>query len=233
MEAGLEVATEEVRGLEEFLRAFPLMAVRPVPEYLVTLVGEFEFVAQYNSETVQDTYELMICVPFGFPRAVPSVLELGGRIPRLASFHMNSDGTLCLGSPLRLLECLSRSESVYGFTLDCLIPYLFAISKRLRQGSEFIFGELAHGAEGVLNDYRGLFGLTEKGDVLAASSALTMKKRLANKKPCPCGCQRRLGRCAFNAKIRAFRAKASRAWFKMHYHELLRQTQSGSQLGRR
>ena len=211
----------QVPGLAEFLLEYPLMAVRPVNDYWLTLTGEFDLAATYDSYTVRDSFELTIFVPFGFPQVVPMVLELGGCIPKGGGYHVNPDGTLCLGSPLRLLLKIHKTGDLTGFAKECLIPYLFAISKKLKEGGNLVFSELGHGDEGILSDYQDIFGLKAPLQVVTVLKALTLKKRRANKRPCPCGCGRRLGRCPFNKKVKIFRALASRSWYTSQHQTIL------------
>jgi hypothetical protein len=164
---------------------------------------------------------LEIEVPPGFPKALPRVTETGGRIPRHGDYHVNSDGTLCLGSPLRLLLKLSNAPTLQGFASSCLVPYLFAMSHKLRNGGPLLFGELAHETPGLIADYLDLFQLRRPEQVTEVLRALGIKKRRANKLPCPCGCGVRLGRCKFNARIRGFRTLANRSWFRHQHHWIL------------
>lgn len=142
--------------------------------------------------------------------------ETGGKIPRGGDFHVNPDDTLCLGSPLRLLKIIYNYPSLNGFTNKCLIPYLSAVSYKLKNGGEFLFGELAHGKPGILDDYSILFELSQPSQVEQVIQLLGVKKRIANKKPCPCGCGKRLGVCSFRHKLEEFRKMAPAAWFQAH-----------------
>lgn len=212
----------ETPGLREFLRDYPQMAIRPTAGGCLRLKGSFEFAAHHTKEgDIQDSFALEIIFPSGFPRKLPCVTETGGRIPRTGEYHVNStDNTLCLGSPLSLLLKLSKKPTLGGFAECCLVPYLFAISRKLKNGGPLAFGELAHGREGILNDYADLFGLKHPSQVKYAFKLLGMKKRLANKLSCPCGCRSRLGRCRFTIRLRQFRALASRNWFKTEFQYL-------------
>ena len=141
--------------------------------------------------------------------------ETGGRIPRTGEYHVNpTDNTLCLGSPLSLRLKLSKKPTLVGFSENCLVPYLFAVSYKLKNGGPLPFGELAHGEDGLIADYLQLFGLKTKKQLNCTFRLLGMKKRLANKFLCPCGCGIRLGRCQYNFRLREFRKVASRTWFK-------------------
>jgi hypothetical protein len=211
-------------GLNAFLSDFPLMAVRPARTISgIVLKGMFAFAAQSVTHgEITDEYKLQIVVPPDFPRSVPVVTELDGKIPqREGGFHVNPDNTLCLGSPLRLLWKVSEAPTLIGFTDSCLIPYLFAISYKLQHGGKLPFDELDHGVAGLLADYVDLFGLQHPKQALNALRVLGMKKRRANKLPCPCGCGFRLGKCSFNRTVARFRANRTigRSFYRSHAHE--------------
>jgi hypothetical protein len=205
-----------VPSLDEFLRLYPLMAIRPHKGEGLLLKGRFTFSAESPTRgRIEDEFALQITVPNSFPRELPQVTETGGRIPRTGTYHVNGgDGTLCLGSPFRLLLELSREPTLTGFASHCLVPYLYAISDKLRSPGPLAFDELAHGAAGILNDCVDLFNLRTQEQARSALKLLGVKKRLANKHPCPCGCGRRLGKCRFHFKLNALRKLASRSWFR-------------------
>jgi hypothetical protein len=209
-------------GLREFLRDYPLMAIRPSAEAHLRLKGRFMFVAHHAKEgEVQDSFALQIDVPKAFPKDLPKVIEIGGKIPPTGDYHVNqNDGTLCLGSPLSLLLKISKYPTLSGFAENCLVPYLFAISRKLQSGGPLPFGELAHGSKGMLADYTHLFGLKHPEQARYALQLLGMKKRRANKRHCPCGCGIRLGRCKFNCRLREFRALADRSWFRREFQSV-------------
>ncbi len=168
---------------------------------------------------IADSYELEIKIPFNFPRELPSVTEIAMRIPRDSDHHINHDGTLCLGSPLRLRWKMARNPSLIGFANECLVPYLYGISHKIIY-RRFPFGELDHGKPGVIADYLDLFGLKTEEQVKQALILLGMKKRQANKQACPCGCGERLRACKFHNKINKFREVADRSWFRSHLSKM-------------
>ncbi len=204
-----------VPGLHQFLTDYPGMTIRPTTGSDLVMHGKFSFSAQPDSGVeITDTYHLRIVVPQAFPCDLPRVTELGDKIPRTGDYHVNPDATLCLGSPLRLLWKLSNKPTLSGFASECLVPYLYAISHKLKCGGNLPFSELAHGTPGELQDYADLFSLKRPEQAQLALRLLAMKKRLANKQPCPCDCGKRLGQCRFNGTIRKFRRLASRSWFR-------------------
>jgi hypothetical protein len=204
-------------SLSQFLRDYPGMSPAPCSDTGVCLRGKFWFKASVSSgDEIDDSYKLEIVVSDKFPQALPKVKETGGKIPRDGNFHVNPDGTLCLGSPLRLLRKVHSSPSLTGFADKCLVPYLYAVSYKLMHGGDFVFGELAHGDQGIVDDYSVMLGLKEKHQIQRAIQLLGIKKRIANKKLCPCGCGKRLGACPFHHKLNEFRKMAPVSWFKAH-----------------
>ena len=213
---------ELISALRDFIRDYKLMAIRPRAGKTPLLKGRFDFHAHHSQfGDIDDSFDLEIDVPIAFPKALPVVTETGNKIPRQQGFHVNPDDTLCLGSPLRLLLLLSRNPTLTGFAEKCLVPYLFAVSLKLKTGKDLAFGELAHGAPGALDDYVSLFGLKTHDQALQVLLLLGKKKRIANKQRCPCGCRLRLGKCSFNRQLAPFRNLASRPWYREQHRDML------------
>lgn len=212
----------EPPGLNLFLGNYSGMSLRSCRGSETILVGKFTFSASLNEHTITDTYKLRIVIPKTFPRGLPIVFDADNKIPRPAngSFHVNQDGSLCLGSQIRLLNELSEAPDLLGFAQKCLIPYLYAISLKIEKGGNLVFGELAHGAPGAIKDYADLWRLTGKDQVLVCLQRLAEKKRIANKRPCPCGCCQRLGACGFNRLVRKFRKMAARKLYRVEKQNL-------------
>lgn len=205
----------DVIGLAQFLKEYPGMAIRPSSDVHLRIKGTFSFAGDHPVHGhVSDAFSVQIDIPAAFPRELPEVTEIGGRIPRQGAFHVNGDGSLCLGSHLGLLLKLSEAPTLPGFAARCLVPYLYAISLKLQNGGKLVFGELAHYGPGMLHDYAQLFSLPTVVQARYALKLLGKKKRVANKLSCPCGCNVRLGRCRFNHRLLQFRNLASRRWFK-------------------
>lgn len=215
------MAAEHRNKVDQFLKDYPGMAIRPSRDEGLILKGTFKFCATPpNRAEICDSYELEIFVPTSFPRAIPKVKELNRKIPRDGKHHVNADDTLCLGSPLRLLKKIAEHPNLQGFAEKCLVPFLYAVSNKLQNGGEFVFRELAHGEAGIVDDYMELLGLRKKVEVFQALSLLGMKRRIANKLPCPCSCGRRLGLCPFHNNLNQLRNSAPRSWFKSHHRNL-------------
>jgi hypothetical protein len=196
-------------GLRDFTARYAGLSLRPARGDGIRLVGELAFRAATGEETVEDSFEVDVRFPRGFPDEIPTVFETEGRIP--PDFHKLEDGSLCLGSPLRLRLILTRHPTVTGFVERCVIPYLFGFAVWTRTG-RMPFGELAHGAKGIFQDLMSLLGARDKAQCLAFLKLLSLPKRHANKRPCPCGSALRLGRC-HNRTLHRLRAVGSRSYY--------------------
>jgi len=196
------------------------MALKPSALGRTVISGPFSFSAKTDGGSlIKGAYELELTVPDGFPKTPPTVIETGQQIPRDGHHHVNGDGTLCLGSELSIRLNLSRRPSLDGFASTCLVPYLYAVSFALEHG-RFPWTELAHGSAGMLADYKELFSVSSDDQALAALELLSMKRSVANKKPCFCGCRQRFGKCKSRFKFEQFRNLGSRKWYREHLAEL-------------
>lgn len=217
MASKLKANLSQIYGwVGEFLTAHPEMAVLPVAGDQVILEGAFKFrINVQNQQTFSDEFELKIAIPNDFPDNLPMVFEIAGRIPVDGNFHVNPcDQSLCLGSPLRLMDLLSKNKSLCGFVETCLVPYLYSVATHQRGGERFEYGELAHGKAGLITDYKELFEVDDEDGVVWWLTLLTFKKRLANKQACIECSSRVIGRCRHKKKLNHFLSLSNRGWFK-------------------
>lgn len=177
-----------------------------------------KFEARYRDlETISDCYAVRIEISADFPHSFPRVWETGHRIPR--DYHTyGNDNSLCLGSPLRLLIALGKCPTLLDYVKSCLIPYLYGYSYREKHG-RVPFGQLDHGESAVLGEYEELFGVKGAEACLEMLGLLGLKKRLANKEPCPCGSGRCVGKC-HHKTLNRLRETASPSRFRREYERV-------------
>jgi hypothetical protein len=211
--------------LENLLVKYSSLRLVPLPGDSVQIVGLLAFEAVGpGKEWIKDEYEIEISVHQAFPRQIPSVKEIGGRIS--PAFHKLSDGSLCLGSPARLLLVLAESPSLLRFVEHCVIPYLYGHSYFKRNGV-MPFGDLAHGARGLREDLMAIFRTNLDNAIPDFLRLGSMKKRIANKESCPCGGGRRLGRC-HSRTVNFLRSRLGRYQFRLIQQNLAREDLSSS-----
>lgn len=128
---------------------------------------------------------------------------------------------LCLGAPTAIRMKLSLSPSLLTFLEELVIPYLAGYSYFAKQGTP-LFGELAHGSDGIREYLAELFHSKSTKTPEEFLRLASLRKRCVNKEPCPCGSGRRLGRC-HNRVVNALRTRLSRSWFRDEYLRVLKQ----------
>jgi hypothetical protein len=205
----------------QFLNDYPKMSIVPSRKDGLVISGMFSFSAsQAGSITISDEYHLKIIMSDMFPKEIPVVYELDNKIPRDGKHHINPDDTLCLGSPLRLKLTLSKSKYLIAFAEKILVPFLYSMSHQRKVGGNLPADELEHGEDGIIRDYYELLKLNSSKQIRMALLLLGIRKRVANKKLCPCNCGKRYGRCKYRKVLEEYRYLANRGWFRNHYRNL-------------
>ncbi len=209
------------------LDAFSRLRRRPVHQPGTAIVeGAVAFESSPPGKpTIIDEYRVRIEVPLGSSSELPKAYEIGGRIPRGADNHINFDGDLCLGSPLAILAVLGNRPTLVAFVEKCLVPFLYAASWREQGLPGFPFDELAHGTAGLVDDYQRIFSIKGRDRVAYTLHLLALRRRVANKMMCPCGCGLRLAKCRLHASLMPFRRFAPRSFYRRQAKTVL---QAGS-----
>ena len=203
------------QDIDALLEAWPRLRRKPnLDTDVCSVAGPLAFsMSPTGLPTLEDSYVIRIDVPMSPTELAPRVYEEGGRIPRDIHHHVFDSGALCLGSRWTVRQKLGDPPSLIGLVEQCVVPFLYAASWREQGGVGYPFADLAHGGAGLLDDYECILGLTGSEAVADALHALTRRRREANKLRCPCGCQRRLGRCPYRLQLDVLRKGMSRSFF--------------------
>ena len=202
--------------VDEFLARYPAFAIVPGTPDQLHVAGRLQQpAAGPDGAIVNLDYELEVRIHGSFPHSIPSVRETSGRIPR--HFHTLVDGSACLGAELRLRSIARKRPTLRGFFEAAVLPYFYGHAYWLLNG-RMPFGELPHGDAGVIEDLQALLHAADVSELHRLLVALSLRRRVANKRPCPCGSGVRLGRC-HAARINGRRKLGPRSAFRA---ELLR-----------
>ena len=157
------------------------------------LSGPLPFEASVDGhETIADIFEIDLIVPRSYPRALPWVLETGGRI-RNDYEHVYEGGKLCLAVPIEERLTFERLPSLLGFVNNLLIPYCYGYCYWERHGVH-PFGEREHGGAGIARFYIDWLGLP--GEVQTLEVALHLVQHgYRGHHDCPCGSGTKLRNC--------------------------------------
>jgi hypothetical protein len=211
-------------GIQDFLSNNADMAFVSLSSTQAVLEGIYHLHAHHPSKgNVDCDYRLRIEIPISFPKVIPIVRETSYKIPRDRKHHVSMDSvhhtdSLCLGSRINILQKIHENPTISSFVEKCVVPFLYSATL-----NSFVFGELEHGYDGILEEYQDIFSVFTDIQVLDILLCISKKKRIANKYPCPCGCGNRLGRCKLHYKINQIRYLASRNSFRAEYNNILRE----------
>ena len=198
------------------LSDYPGLSLRPADTDQLLLTGTFSFVAVHGDKELSDSYEIRIAAPKNFPRELPTIHENGGRIPE--DFHKLDDGSLCLGSRLRLHMLAANAPTLYVYVRNALIPYLYGFTYRERYGT-LPFGELGHSVSKFIDDYMQIFDVSTSNGAKQMIELAALPRRRANKRPCPCGSRLRVGRC-HHIVLNRLRDRIGHKWFQSEHRRL-------------
>lgn len=143
-----------------------------------------------NVEIKIEDVKIELILSSMYPETPPVVRETTGLTKE---FHTNTDGTLCLGSPLAVRATYMRHPTLVGFVEGSVIPFFFAFNYLANYG-ELPFGELSHGGKGLLEYYQELFDISSGEHVLGLLRILA-ESDYRGHLPCPCGSHAALRQC--------------------------------------
>jgi hypothetical protein len=141
-----------------------------------------------------DRYQLKIVLPDDHPHGPVAVYETAKRIPKKADdWHVNPDGSLCLGVPEQVWPSRSKPLDLVAFLNGPVRSFLLRNSI-IARGGEWPHGEWDHGAEGIFQYYEERIGISDRAAIIE------FMKCLIHPSPkghwgCPCGSGERLRHC--------------------------------------
>ncbi len=153
--------------------------------------GKLHFLGEYSGQVIEDTYTIKVTIPEDYPGTLPTVQETGGRIPK--DFHHYTNQSLCLGARFAVRKAFQIEPTLLGFVNRCVLPYLYSYSYKRKHGP-LPFGELPHGAQGILEYYRDYFRVATPKATLGLLRILASGKFGGHAK-CPCESRKRIRDC--------------------------------------
>ena len=136
-----------------------------------------------------------------FPRVLPEVYDVGKVLP--IDFHINSDGSLCLGTEIEIRKRLVSKNKLKDWFEYCVKPFIFS-SFYFKKYEVAIFGEEEHGTVGELDSLKRALGLhssKETCDFLKTLFSRRYRRKIykknskINKYDCPCGSGKKFKEC--------------------------------------
>lgn len=145
-----------------------------------------------NEADPEECYDIAVRLSPQYPLAVPTATsEDGSILAGEGGFHVNSDGTLCLGEPSEVERCFRIDPTIAGFLENLVLPFL---AKYLLWKQTGVDLGLKHGGDGVLEYFR-----VQLGELSALALARLLlgqyHKKIGPNSQCPCGSRRKYKLC--------------------------------------
>jgi hypothetical protein len=176
---------------EIFSKSYPGFSLKMNDNGSYAMKGDLTIDADFEGETIVDTFDVEILIPEGYPDLVPKFFETGGRIPK--EFHTYPDSSRCLGAPLAVKKKFFQNKTLISFVNDSVIPYLYSFSYNEKYG-KMPYGELSHKTLGIIEYYREEFGVNDDIAVLGLLRILA-ENDYRGHTICPCGSSLKLRKC--------------------------------------
>ncbi|MEO8217971.1 MAG: SEC-C domain-containing protein [Acidobacteriota bacterium] len=213
-------AVEYAQEKGEVRRAFPQLHF--FADANVIIRGGFPVTL---SGKVIDRFQLEIILSTRYPEEVPTVREIGGRIPRIADRHTESNGDACLFIPEEAAVHFPPGSTLLAF-LQGPVNSFFVSQLYFEEFGAWPFGEWGHGTKGTLEFYARRIGFSEPRIIFSFIDYLT-REEVKGHWPCPCGSGKMLRKC-HRDKVMELRAEISRIVASRSFERLVR---SASQRG--
>ncbi len=156
-----------------------------------------------------DRYSIEIQIPHNYPKSVPIVKEIGGRLAKIANRHFNpGDETACLFLPDERYKYYPRGSTIIDFIEGSVKSFFLWQTNYDLNGSKSSFEERGHGVEGIIEFYSEELKTKDKSVILKFLDYLTAKKVKKHWR-CYCGSGKQLRYCHID-KLNDLRAKISR-----------------------
>lgn len=162
----------------------------------LTISGTYLLNSSYNDIPLYDEYQVKIIVPWEFPTAIPSIWEVGGKVPRESTFgHFLDNGELCLGANCDLISCLIEEPTVSHYVCSLLESYFYSVSYYIEYGVMPDFGERSHGVYGLIEAYKERYGVSDDNLLIDLLFYLIKRTPYRGHIQCPCHSGRKLRQC--------------------------------------
>lgn len=187
---------------------------------LAEIAGAFPIYGAHGEEL--DRYSISILLLNSYPKDLPIVYEVGGRLPHNADFHINPNGSACVLIPEDRWRCFPEHAPFLQY-LDIPLYNFFLSQTYYAEYGQWPFGQWSHGSQGVSEYYRHLIG-SENDQTLHRFLHILKKNNLKKHYDCPCGSGLLIKKCCL-IKIRDLRSKilpcsASKASLILNFDKL-------------
>lgn len=172
---------------------YPELLVQESEDGKIVVQGTYPIVFEGQ---VRDRFQIRMEIAAPLSEEVPTVWEVGGRVPRTADDHTFTDGSLCVEVPEIWLVRPTQDKTLVKF-LEGPLRNFFLGHIAVELGEEWPFGERSHGSKGLLEAYQQMLGVDDPLSVIRFLRYLA-KDAIKGHLDCFCGSGEIIRRCHLN-----------------------------------
>jgi hypothetical protein len=182
---------------DDIAKNFPMM-ITHVKDGVVYIKGNLQLFDNKQSKMV-DQFAIEIELPRTYPKGLPVVKELNGRIPKIANRHVYINGGLCLFLPDEKWKYYPDGMSIVDFIKGPVSYYLFEQLYYEKEG-KFPKGERSHGGKGVIESYSEMLQ-TEDLEIIKTFILYLSRERAKGHWLCYCKSGKKIRNCHISQLI--------------------------------
>jgi len=181
---------------DDVTKNFP-MIVTYIKESRVCIRGNLQLFDKQAK--IIDQFTIEIELPKTYPKGLPVIRELNGRIPRIADRHVNPNGDLCLFVPEEKWKYYPDNMPIVDFIKGPVSSYLLGQSY-YEQIGKYPNGERPHGAKGIIEVYSEILKTSDL-EIIKTFIVYLSKEKAKGHWLCYCKSGKKLRNCHLNQLI--------------------------------
>lgn len=138
-------------------------------------------------------FDVRVVLPRSYPEGLPALYELNGRIKADADWHINEDGSCCIGPWAGEMRKYQGRITLIDWLDRSVVPFLANHLYKERFG-HYRSGEYSHGVKGIMEYYQELWSF-DLPEIIKRLRQVTGVDRPAAKEKCFCGSGERYVNC--------------------------------------
>lgn len=146
------------------------------------------------------TFKVRIHIPQEYPNVLPSIFETGGQLQRAPDWHINGDGSCCVGPTAKVFRKLDFNLTLIRWLGQVVLPYLFDQVYKLETGN-YAGKEYSHGKKGLIEDYMLWWNLKKPEEVIHKLRLITGEVKIQRNEKCFCGSNIKYKKCHLRSEL--------------------------------
>ena len=172
-------------------KKYPKLNAPVIKNDFLIIDGAIDIIDENGKEW--ENYSVAIFIPDNYPSGTPQLFETGGKIKWDKDWHINSNGSCCLGPRGKEVKLFTAGGELFEWIDACVLPFL-ANDKHKKETGHYANKEYSHGAKGILEYYQDEWDASDEKSILEKLQVIAGQKMGRNQK-CFCGSMKKYKHC--------------------------------------